>query len=140
MDYGDAAAIPVGSVAVYDLVSDRSSCGDVWCGSRVQSGLCDEDGVQARVMMLSQSSVVCFPSENTLLSRQLISPEVLASALLVGMCDAAWLTGVASVVSLVMQMKWQFRQEKGPLVVLGKACVQLLFWHPGSRAQRLSTV
>ena len=75
----------------------------------------------ALVVMVSQSLVACFPSECALISMQLISPEGLASALLAGVCDVAWLMRVASVVSSVVQVKWQFRQENGPLVVLEEA-------------------
>ena len=57
------------------------------------------------------------------------------------MRDVAWLMRVASVVSSVVQVKWQFRQENGPLVVLGEAWAQLLlFWRPGSRARNSSEV
>ena len=40
---------------------------------------------------------------------------------------------LVSAVASVLQVKQQLRQEKGPLVVLGDARLQLLLlWHPGS--------
>ena len=70
----------------------------------------------------------------------MISLEVVALALLLGVRDVVWLLDVASVVFRVMQVKQQFRQEKGPSLVLGGAWLQLLFWCPGSMAQSSSEV
>ena len=48
----------------------------------------------AWIVMVSQSSVVYFPSERALIRMQLIS-SVLVSALLAGVWDVAWPLGVA---------------------------------------------
>ena len=68
------------------------------------------------VVMVSQSSVVCFPSERVLISMQLSSPVAWMLVSLGGELVEVW-----PVVSSMLQVKQQLQQVNGPLVVRGEA-------------------